>query len=69
MSERNADNSGPSREWRPEGLPTTDEALFVLLQANELSIVLLRSVFCPSRKNKTKNSIQIGDDIAAFLEE
>ena len=24
-------NAGPSREWRPEGAPTTDEALLVLL--------------------------------------
>ena len=29
-SERNATNTGSSREWRPEGAPTTDEVLIVL---------------------------------------
>ena len=69
MRECNAGNAGPSREWRLEGAPTTAEALLVLPQANELWMVLLSSVFCPLQKKKRKNSVQIGDDIAAFLEE
>ena len=69
MRECNADNAGPSREWRPEGAPITDEALLVLLQANGPSVVLLSSVFCPLQKKKKKNSVQIGDEIAVFLEE
>ena len=63
MRECNADHAGPSREWRPEGV------LLVLLQANGLSIVLLSSVFYRLQKKKKKNNVQIGDDIAAFLEE
>ena len=31
-------NAGPSREWRLEGAPTTDEALHVLLETKGLLI-------------------------------
>ena len=65
----NVGNAGPNREWRPEGAPTTEEALLVSLQANVLSIVLLSSVLCPLQKKKKKDSVQIEDDIAAFLDE
>ena len=43
MREYNAGSARPSQEWRPEGAPTTDEALLVLLEANELAIVQLSS--------------------------
>ena len=50
MSECNADNGGLSREWRPEGAPTTDEGLHVLLETKELSVVVLSVVLCPLQK-------------------
>jgi hypothetical protein len=54
MREYNTDNAGLSREWRPEGAPTTDQALLVLLQASGLSIVLLSYVLCPLQKKISK---------------
>ena len=33
-------DAGPSREWRPEGAPTTDEVLLVLLKAKGLLIAV-----------------------------
>ena len=55
MREGNADNAGPSRKWRPEGAPTTDEALLVLLQVNGLSIVLLSSVSTEKEKEEQRS--------------
>lgn len=37
-------NAGPSREWRPEGAPTTDEVLHVLLETKRLLITVFSVV-------------------------
>ena len=50
LSECNSDNAGPSREWRPEGVPTTDEALHVSLEAKGLSVVVFSVVLPPLKK-------------------
>ena len=38
---------GSSREWRSEGVPTTDEMVIALLQSKYISAVDVRVVFCP----------------------
>jgi hypothetical protein len=44
FSEWNADNAGPSREWRPGGAPTTDEDLHIRLETIGLSVVVFSAV-------------------------
>ena len=46
----NTDDALPSREWRPEGAPTTDEVLHVLLKAKGLSVVVFSVVLSPLQK-------------------
>ena len=45
-----AQKAGPSREWRPEGAPTTGEGLPVLLENKGLSIAVFSLVFGVLRK-------------------
>ena len=52
--ECNADNAGPSREWRPEGAPTTDKALHVLLETQRFSIVVSGVVLSDLQKKISK---------------
>ena len=54
LGECNTDNTGPSREWRPEGTPTTDEVLQVLLETRGLLIIVVSVVFCPLQKKISK---------------
>jgi hypothetical protein len=44
------ERAGSSREWRPEGAPTTDEILLILLSRKILSAVVVSVVFCPLQK-------------------
>ena len=57
-SEWNAANTGLSREWRPEGAPTTDEVLIVLPHTKYIPVVEVRVVFCPLQKNITEQCIK-----------
>ena len=57
-SEGNAENTGPSREWRFEGVPTTTEVLIALLQAKYISAVDVGVVFRPLQKNITGQCIE-----------
>ena len=46
----NVESAGSSREWRPEGAPTTDETLPILLSRETPSVVVVSVVFCPVQK-------------------
>ena len=52
--ECNPDDAGLSREWRPEGAPTTDENLHILLDTKERSVVVFDEVVCPFQKKISK---------------
>jgi hypothetical protein len=39
-----------SREWRPEGSPTNDETLLILLSRKIRSVVVVSVVFCSLQK-------------------
>jgi hypothetical protein len=51
-------NTGSSREWRPEGAPTTDKVLIALLQTKCISPVEVIVVFRLLQKNITEQSIE-----------
>jgi hypothetical protein len=46
----NVEKAGSSREWCPEGAPTTDETLRILLSRKIPSVVVVSVVFCPLQK-------------------
>ena len=50
----NANDAGLSREWRPEGAPTTDSDLHLLLDTKELSVVLFSVIVVSLRKKTPK---------------
>jgi hypothetical protein len=49
-SECDAENTGPSREWRPEGAPTTERGADCLLLNKGMSAVKFSVVFRPFQK-------------------
>ena len=53
-SEFDAENTGPSREWRPEGAPTTKRGADRLLLKNGMSAVEVSVVFRPLQKKITE---------------
>ena len=50
LSECNGDDAGLSREWRPEGAPTTDSDLHFLLDTKELLEVLFSVIVVSLQK-------------------
>ena len=53
-SECDAENTGPSREWRPEGAPTTERGADCLLLNKGMSAVEVSVVFRPLQKKITE---------------
>ena len=58
LREWNAQNAGPRRGWRPEGAPTTDEGLPVLLENKGLSIVVISVALWRLEKKTSKGCIE-----------
>ena len=52
--ECNVDDAGLSREWRPEGAPTTDSHLHFLLDTKELPVVLFSVIVVSLQKKIPK---------------
>ena len=57
-SECYAENTGPSREWRPGGAPTTERGADRLLLTTGMSAVEVSAVFPPLQKNITEQCIE-----------
>ena len=59
MSEWNAGNAGLSREWRPEGAPTTDEEPIALLLTKSMSVEEVNVLFRRLQNNITERCSEL----------